>query len=61
MIELAEEGMDDDLCGPTKMGFLPVRSPNRVIFMDAGQIVEQNETGRVSLNNPQSERTQFVS
>ena len=41
MIELAEEGMTM-LCVTHEMGFArPVA--NRVIFMDQGQIVEQNE------------------
>jgi general L-amino acid transport system ATP-binding protein len=31
---------------------------NRVIFMDQGQIVEQNEP-EAFFNNPQSERTQL--
>ncbi|NIZ62837.1 ABC transporter ATP-binding protein [Sedimentitalea sp. CY04] len=56
MIELAEEGMTM-LCVTHEMGFAR-QVANRVIFMDAGQIVEQNEPEEF-FNNPQSERTQL--
>jgi len=56
MIELAEEGMTM-LCVTHEMGFAK-EVANRVIFMDAGQIVEQNEPNEF-FDNPQSERTQL--
>jgi len=56
MIELAEEGMTM-ICVTHEMGFAR-QVANRVIFMDAGQIVEQNEP-EAFFNNPQSERTQL--
>ncbi len=56
MIELAEEGMTM-LCVTHEMGFAR-QVANRVIFMDAGQIVEQNEPEEF-FNNPQSDRTQL--
>jgi len=56
MIELAEEGMTM-LCVTHEMGFAQAVA-NRVIFMDQGQIVEQNEP-KEFFNNPQSERTQL--
>jgi general L-amino acid transport system ATP-binding protein len=56
MIELAEEGMTM-LCVTHERGFAR-QVANRVIFMDAGQIVEQNEPEEF-FNNPQSERTQL--
>jgi general L-amino acid transport system ATP-binding protein len=56
MIALAEEGMTM-LVVTHEMGF--ARSvANRVIFMDQGQIVEQNEPETFFLN-PQSERTKL--
>ena len=45
MIELAEEGMTM-ICVTHEMGFAQAVA-NRVIFMDQGQIVEQNEPQRV--------------
>jgi general L-amino acid transport system ATP-binding protein len=57
MIELAEEGMTM-LCVTHEMGFAR-QVANRVIFMDQGQIVEQNEPEEF-FNNPQSERTEAV-
>jgi general L-amino acid transport system ATP-binding protein len=54
MIELAEEGMTM-LCVTHEMGFAQAVA-NRVIFMDQGQIVEQNEP-REFFNNPQNART----
>ncbi len=56
MIELAEEGMTM-LCVTHEMGFAK-EVANRVIFMDAGQIVEQNEPNEF-FDNPQSERTKL--
>lgn len=56
MIELAEEGMTM-ICVTHEMGFAKTVA-NRVIFMDAGQIIEENEPDEF-FNNPQSERTQL--
>ena len=56
MVQLAEEGMTM-LCVTHEMGFAR-QVANRVIFMDQGQIVEQNEPEEF-FNNPQSERTQL--
>ncbi|RME15943.1 MAG: amino acid ABC transporter ATP-binding protein [Alphaproteobacteria bacterium] len=56
MIELAEEGMTM-LVVTHEMGFAQ-QVANRVIFMDAGQIVEQNEPTEF-FNNPKSERTKL--
>ena len=56
MIELAEEGMTM-ICVTHEMGFAE-KVANRVIFMDAGQIVEQNEPTEF-FNNPQSDRTKL--
>jgi general L-amino acid transport system ATP-binding protein len=56
MIQLAEEGMTM-ICVTHEMGF--ARSvANRVIFMDQGQIVEQNAP-EPFFNAPQSERTKL--
>jgi general L-amino acid transport system ATP-binding protein len=54
MIQLAEEGMTM-LCVTHEMGFAQAVA-NRVIFMDQGQIVEQNEP-HAFFSNPQSERS----
>lgn len=56
MIELAEEGMTM-LCVTHEMGFAEAVA-HRVIFMDQGQIVEQNEP-REFFSNPKSERTKL--
>ena len=56
MVELAEEGMTM-LCVTHEMGFAK-KVADRVIFMDAGQIVEENEPHEF-FNNPQNERTQL--
>lgn len=56
MIELAEEGMTM-ICVTHEMGFAR-QVANRVIFMDMGQIVEQNEPEEF-FNNPQSDRTKL--
>ena len=55
MVELAQEGMTM-LCVTHEMGFAK-KVADRVIFMDAGQIVEQNGPEEF-FNNPQNERTQ---
>ena len=54
MIALAEEGMTM-LCVTHEMGFAQAVA-DRVIFMDQGQIVEQNEP-KAFFSAPQSERT----
>ena len=56
MIELAEEGMTM-LCVTHEMGFAKTVA-NRVIFMDVGEIIEQNEPEEF-FNNPQHDRTQL--
>ena len=56
MISLAEEGMTM-ICVTHEMGFAR-KVANRVIFMDAGQVVEQNEPEEF-FTNPKSERTQL--
>ena len=56
MIDLAESGMTM-LCVTHEMGFAR-KVANRVIFMDGGQIIEQNEPEEF-FNNPQSERTKL--
>ncbi len=56
MIELAEEGMTM-LCVTHEMGFAQAVA-NRVIFMDQGQIIEQNEP-HAFFNDPQSDRTKL--
>ena len=56
MIELAEEGMTM-LCVTHEMGFAR-QVANRVIFMDEGQIVEQNEP-KTFFDNPQNDRTKL--
>ncbi|MCE7027277.1 amino acid ABC transporter ATP-binding protein [Jiella sp. CBK1P-4] len=56
MVGLAEEGMTM-LCVTHEMGFAR-QVANRVIFMDAGQIVEQNEP-HAFFTDPQHERTKL--
>ncbi|MBS8259687.1 amino acid ABC transporter ATP-binding protein [Roseibium polysiphoniae] len=56
MVGLAEEGMTM-VCVTHEMGFAR-KVANRVIFMDAGQIVEQNEP-EAFFTNPQHERTKL--
>jgi general L-amino acid transport system ATP-binding protein len=56
MIELAEEGMTM-ICVTHEMGFAR-QVANRVIFMDQGQIVEQNAPAPF-FNDPQNPRTQL--
>ncbi len=57
MIELADEGGMTMLCVTHEMGFAKTVA-DRVIFMDAGQIIEENEPHEF-FNNPQHERTQL--
>ncbi|MDA1320184.1 MAG: amino acid ABC transporter ATP-binding protein [Proteobacteria bacterium] len=56
MVELAESGMTM-ICVTHEMGFAR-KVANRVIFMDEGQIVEQNEP-EAFFNNPKSDRTKL--
>jgi general L-amino acid transport system ATP-binding protein len=56
MIQLAEEGMTM-LCVTHEMGFAKTVA-DRVIFMDGGQIVEQNEPHQF-FDNPQHDRTKL--
>ena len=56
MVGLAEEGMTM-LCVTHEMGFAR-QVANRVIFMDEGQIVEQNQPDEF-FDNPQHERTKL--
>ncbi len=56
MVELAEEGMTM-LCVTHEMGFAK-KVANRVIFMDGGEIIEQNEPTEF-FDNPQSDRTKL--
>jgi general L-amino acid transport system ATP-binding protein len=45
------------ICVTHEMGFAK-KVANRVIFMDQGEIVEENEPNEF-FNNPQNERTQM--
>jgi len=56
MIQLAEEGMTM-ICVTHEMGFAKTVA-NRVIFMDGGEIIEENEP-HMFFDNPQHERTQL--
>ncbi len=56
MIELAGEGMTM-LCVTHEMGFAKTVA-NRVIFMDEGEIIEENDPHEF-FDNPQHERTQL--
>jgi general L-amino acid transport system ATP-binding protein len=56
MIALAEEGMTM-ICVTHEMGFAQAVA-NRVVFMDEGQIIEENEPLEF-FNNPQSDRTKM--
>jgi general L-amino acid transport system ATP-binding protein len=56
MVELAESGMTM-LCVTHEMGFATAVA-NRVIFMDFGEIIEQNEP-EAFFNNPQHDRTKL--
>jgi general L-amino acid transport system ATP-binding protein len=57
MIELANEGGMTMLCVTHEMGFAK-KVADRVIFMDAGQIIEENIPEEF-FNNPQSDRTKM--
>ena len=56
MVELAETGMTM-LCVTHEMGFAKTVA-NRVIFMDQGEIIEQNDPFEF-FDNPQSDRTKL--
>lgn len=56
MVELGDDGMTM-ICVTHEMGFAR-RVADRVIFMDEGQIVEQNKP-EAFFNNPQSDRTKL--
>ena len=56
MVELADTGMTM-LCVTHEMGFAKTVA-NRVMFMDAGQVVEENEPNEF-FDNPQHERTKL--
>ena len=56
MVGLAESGMTM-ICVTHEMGFAR-RVANRVLFMDGGEIIEQNEPDEF-FNNPQSDRTKL--
>lgn len=56
MVSLAEEGMTM-LCVTHEMGFAR-KVADKVIFMDGGEIIEEN-TPEPFFNNPQSERTKL--
>ncbi|AEQ51313.1 ABC-type polar amino acid transport system, ATPase component [Pelagibacterium halotolerans B2] len=56
MVQLAQDGMTM-ICVTHEMGFAR-QVANRVIFMDQGQIIEQNEP-EAFFSNPQHERTQL--
>ena len=56
MVDLAEEGMTM-IVVTNEMGFAR-QVANRVIFMDAGQIIEQNEP-EAFFNHPQHDRTKL--
>jgi general L-amino acid transport system ATP-binding protein len=56
MLDLAKEGMTM-VCVTHEMGFARTVA-NRVIFMDRGEIIEQNEPEEF-FKNPKSERTKL--
>jgi general L-amino acid transport system ATP-binding protein len=56
MVELAEEGMTM-LCVTHEMGFAKLVA-DRVIFMDMGQVVEENKPEQF-FNDPQNDRTKL--
>src|SRR3546814_5370864 len=56
MVNLAESGMTM-ICVTHEMGFAR-KVANRVIFMDGGEIIEENEPEEF-FNNPQSSRTKL--
>ena len=57
MIELAEDGMTM-LVVTHEMGFAR-KVANRVIFMDGGEIIEENDPESF-FNTPQNDRTKLV-
>ena len=56
MVDLAEQGMTM-LCVTHEMGFAR-RVADRVIFMDEGEIIEEN-TPSAFFENPQNDRTKM--
>ena len=56
MVDLAKEGMTM-LCVTHEMGFAK-QVADRVIFMDGGEVIEQNEPNEF-FDNPQSDRTKL--
>ena len=56
MVALAEDGMSM-VCVTHEMGFAR-KVANRVIFMDEGQIVEENEP-QAFFKNPKNDRTKL--
>ena len=56
MVDLAEQGMTM-LCVTHEMGFAR-RVADRVIFMDEGEIIEEN-TPTSFFDNPQNDRTKM--
>jgi general L-amino acid transport system ATP-binding protein len=56
LVELAKDGMTM-LCVTHEMGFAKTVA-DRVIFMDGGEIIEQNEPKRF-FTSPQHERTRI--
>jgi len=56
MVDLADEGMTM-LCVTHEMGFAKTVA-DRVIFMDSGEIIEENEPNEF-FDNPQSDRTKL--
>ena len=56
MVQLADEGMTM-ICVTHEMGFAK-QVADRVIFMDGGEIIEENEPEEF-FNNPQNERTKL--
>jgi general L-amino acid transport system ATP-binding protein len=56
MVGLAEDGMTM-LCVTHEMGFAR-EVANRIVFMDAGQIIESNEPNEF-FANPQHQRTKL--
>ena len=56
MVDLAEQGMTM-LCVTHEMGFAR-RVADRVIFMDEGEIIEEN-TPTAFFDNPQNDRTKM--
>ena len=57
MVELAEESGMTMICVTHEMGFAR-KVADRVIFMDRGEIIEQNTPDQF-FDHPQNERTQL--